>query len=1092
MSNILAIYGSHNASVSLAVDGNIKEVIEIERLVGKKNASLFFYTPTLIKKPRETLSWIHQYFHKKYKIDRYDYCYYDVVDLSIVQESFPSEKYIQTNHHINHANSSLYQSNHKEALILSFDGGGNDGWFVLFHARRGEEFTTLLNQNVNFGVCYSMIGHYIDELKHEPDFLIGNLIYPGKLMGLAGYGNVREEWLTEFDSWYNLPTGVDHIDIIKNVLNTLNISLVNGIVSKQDSVDLAATNQYSFEKNTLKLISPFLGKYSNLPIHIVGGGALNILFNTLLSQNREVFVSPNPSDCGLTVGMLANHIKPETVIDITYSGPEVFDKDSLLDYVQNFEHSINISDNISSLVNDLTNGKIIGVVRNGCEHGPRALGNRSILCNPSVKDMKDILNHKVKHREWYRPFAPVVRLEDVNKYFEWEGESRWMSFCPKVREEYKEKLAAITHIDGTARVQTVTREQHQFLYDLLTEMHNRTGIGVLVNTSFNVDGKPILNTYRDAIEVFKTTEMDGLVLQDMYISKTEIIETFDGTFNKNLTVVTGLWNIGRQNRSFDKYLEQFEKLLDIPNNMLIYIQSEYEHIIWKKRKRHNTHVVVYELNDIKNMYGEFWDTTQKIRTTPEWYNQTGEHGWLKDSPQATLEWYNPIVMSKYFMLHNASLWNPFKSEYLLWIDAGITFTVYEKYFTEHHTLDKMVDFMKPFFFLSFPYAAVDEIHGFNYDAINKYARNKVEYVCRGGLFGGTVEAIRNGNVTYWQLVNRTLNAGYMGTEESIFTIMAYLEPHLYRRYMLDENGSIVKFTQALLDNTAQLESVDTRSHAGPKGIYDDSKSKSSLYVLGFNFPQQFQTLVDSFERHPEWLEKPRKILINNSHDVDIIDEYEKICKKYGFEHIVTGENLGINRGRFYAAKHFQESDSDYYFFFEDDMCFYDPESKEYCRNGLRRYVPNLYQTVHKIMAREEFDFLKLSFTEVYMDNNIQVSWYNVPQSIRSAVWPDYDQLPIDGTDPYSPRTKFDRIELQNNLSYISGEIYYSNWPMIVNKKGNYKMFLETTWEYPNEQTWMSYMFQETLKGNIKPAVLLASPINHTRIAHYSPTERREN
>jgi hypothetical protein len=144
------------------------------------------------------------------------------------------------------------------------------------------------------------------------------------------------------------------------------------------------------------------------------------------------------------------------------------------------------------------------------------------------------------------------------------------------------------------------------------------------------------------------------------------------------------------------------------------------------------------------------------------------------------------------------------------------------------------------------------------------------------------------------------------------------------------------------------------------------------------------------------------------------------------------------------------------------------------------------------MYKEEFDFLKLSFTEVYMDNNIQVSWYNVPQSVRTEVWPKYDKLPVTGLDPNCPRTKFDRIDTYRDLAYITGQIYYANWPMIMNKEGNRKVFLNTTWAYPYEQTWMSHVFSETLAGNINPAVLLASPVNHNRIAHYTPEERREN
>jgi carbamoyltransferase len=133
--------------------------------------------------------------------------------------------------------------------------------------------------------------------------------------------------------------------------------------------------------------------------------------------------------------------------------------------------------------------------------------------------MKDILNLKVKHREWFRPFAPIVRLEDVSEYFEWEGESRWMNFCPKVRPEYLNKIPAVVHVDGTARVQTITREQNTFIYDLLTEFKEKTGVGVLVNTSFNVDGKPILSTYKDAFKVFDETQLDRLYLDGYYFLK---------------------------------------------------------------------------------------------------------------------------------------------------------------------------------------------------------------------------------------------------------------------------------------------------------------------------------------------------------------------------------------------------------------------------------------------------------------------------------------------------------------------------------------------------------------------------------------------
>jgi len=561
--------------------------------------------------------------------------------------------------------------------------------------------------------------------------------------------------------------------------------------------------------------------------------------------------------------------------------------------------------------------------------------------------------------------------------------------------------------------------------------------------------------------------------------------------DNNLTIVTGLWNIGRDGRPFTHYLQHFNHFLDIDANLFLYVPKELEEMVWAKRSKSNTFVKVYELEDVKNMYRPFWDKTQDLRTKPEWFNQAG---WLPQSPQASLEWYNPIVQSKMFLLNDVTIWNPFNTEYFMWLDAGITNTVYEKYFTDNKVLDKILPYLESFLFLSYPYEANTEIHGFDFNAMNRYTGKKVEYVCRGGLFGGKKEVINQANGLYYSLLDKSLSEGYMGTEESIFTLMSYIEPEKYRRYALDSNGLVVKFIQALLDDKVELEVIpDDRVYLKPKNL-DTSNLKTSLYMLTFNFPEQIEHTIKTWEANsPDWLSKPyKKILIDNSNKQEAIDGNKLLCEKYGFEHIITGENLGINRGRQLVAEHFNDSDSDYYFFFEDDMGFNPSTDTGFCRNGFRKYIPNLYDTVHKIMLKEEFDFLKLSYTEVYMDNNIQVSWYNVPQQVRAEQWPDYTKLPVQGLDPNSPRTKFDKIEVLNEVSYISGDIYYANWPMIVSREGNRKMFIETKWAHPYEQTWMSYMFQETKKGNLNPAVLLAAPVWHNRIIYYEAHERREN
>jgi hypothetical protein len=558
----------------------------------------------------------------------------------------------------------------------------------------------------------------------------------------------------------------------------------------------------------------------------------------------------------------------------------------------------------------------------------------------------------------------------------------------------------------------------------------------------------------------------------------------------NLTIVTGLWNINRPSREFSHYIENFKKFLDIPENLFIYIPKEYEYLVWEKRTPHNTYVKIYELDDIKNMYSPFWEKTQKIRTNPSWYNKTGENGWLSSSPQALSEWYNPIVQSKMFLLNDVTIWNPFNTEYFVWLDAGITNTVYDKYFTDNRCFDNIIPYLDNFLFLSYPYITNTEIHGFSKDKMDEYSNKKVEYVCRGGLFGGRKSVINYANAQYYSLLERTLNDNEMGTEESIFTILSYLEPEVYRRYSLDENGLIVKFVQALLDGSVKLEQIESSKKIRTLNI---DNIKLSMYILTFNFPHQVEKTIQSWLEHPKFIKNTRNILIDNSSNEDAILKNKEICEKYNFEHIITGENLGINRGRMKAAEHFQESDSDFYIFLEDDMSIHSKEVKgKTCRNGFTLYIDNLYDKLLKIILNSDIDFLKLSYTEVYMDNNIQVSWYNVPQIVRSEVWPNYDKLPVTGLDVNCPRTKFDTIEVFDGLSYITGEVYYCNWPMIMGKKGNKKVFLETTWARPYEQTWMSYVFQETIKKNIKPAVLLASPINHDRIAHYDASDRREN
>mgnify|MGYP003630790959 FL=1 len=558
----------------------------------------------------------------------------------------------------------------------------------------------------------------------------------------------------------------------------------------------------------------------------------------------------------------------------------------------------------------------------------------------------------------------------------------------------------------------------------------------------------------------------------------------------NITLVTGLWNINRNGRDFDThYIEAFKRFLDTPLNLFIYIQKEYEYLVWEKRSRKDTQVRIFELDDVKRMYEPFWDKTQQIRQNAEWLDRAG---WLRDSPQAALEMYNPIVQSKMFMLNDATLMSSFDTEFYYWVDAGITNTVPHGHIAHDNVLAKLPDYSKPFLFLSFPYHTDNEIHGFEYQAMNRIAREEVKYVCRGGIFGGQKQAINSANATYYSLLQDTLAQDLMGTEESIFTLMSYHEPDIYRRFELEENGLIVKFTQAINEGTVTItERVGAVNI--PATNLEVNKIRTNLYMLTFNSSEQILHTLESMKKTSEWLTTPNLFLLDNSTDSKVKLQNKQIAKDYNFEYIDLGGNTGICGGRQAAADHFDKSDADYMFFFEDDMTVNPPELEgQFCRNGFRSYIPNMYNTVHKIMLEHKFDFLKLSFTEVFFDNDRQCSWYNVPQDIRTRDWPKYDKLPFAGLDLNCPRTKFDKILTTEELAYITGEIYYDNWPMIVSKTGNEKMFIDTKWGHPYEQTWMSHMYQLTKDDKLKPAVLLASPIWHDRIMYYKPEDRREN
>lgn len=556
----------------------------------------------------------------------------------------------------------------------------------------------------------------------------------------------------------------------------------------------------------------------------------------------------------------------------------------------------------------------------------------------------------------------------------------------------------------------------------------------------------------------------------------------------NVTIVTGIWDIKRDeltqgwSRNFRHYLNNLEKLLKTQDNMIIYIEEQYRNFVEERRENYNTQIIVRELEWFKNN-GEMFDKIQKIRKDSNWYSQSG---WLVDSTQAKLEMYNPLVMSKMFLLNDASIMDSFNSEYMVWVDGALTNTVHEGYFWKDNVISKFDKYLNKFSFVCFPYDGKVEIHGFKYEEMCKYSDGVVDKVARGGIFGGPKNLIHKINEIYHNLLNETLNNGLMGTEESLFTIMTYKYPEFIQYYEIEENGLLGMFFENLKNETLvarqeKMETVKQNPH---------NKNNVALYVLTYNSPSQFEKLCLSFEEYDRnFLDKPKKYLINNSLNHNTDSDYNFLCEKYGFEEIKK-DNIGICGGRQFISEHAEENGFDYHFFFEDDMFFY-LGADEFCRNGFRRKIKDFYNIMMDIIWIENFDYLKWNFSEFFGDNTKQWAWHNVPAGVRSKLFPEN---PVKITSDYnqSPFLNFKNIKSYRSIPYATGEIYYCNWPQVISKEGNKKMFLETKWANPFEQTWMSFIYQETIKGNINPAILLATPTEHDRFEHYNMNERREN
>jgi len=550
----------------------------------------------------------------------------------------------------------------------------------------------------------------------------------------------------------------------------------------------------------------------------------------------------------------------------------------------------------------------------------------------------------------------------------------------------------------------------------------------------------------------------------------------------NSTIVTGIWDLSRDSlsegwgRNYQHYIDNFSKLLSsLPDDtpLIVFGEDKLETLVYQYRNRDNTKFYLHNKEDFKGNFFPFFDRVQQIRIKEEWLNQVG---WLRDSTQAKLDFYNPMVMSKMFLLHNAKVFNPFSTEYMFWLDGGITNTVHPGYFSHDKVLNKLENIVKKFLFVCFPYETTTEIHGFNINDMNKICDANVNRVARGGFFGGHIDYISEANNLYYSLLNDTLSQNLMGTEESVFTIMTYKDPDIYHYETIESNGLINIFFEKL-KNSQTYSEIHNKQNLRKK----HENNNILLYINAFNSPEQLQMVLDSFEKYDRnFLDKTQKILLNNSTKDVLYSSYDDICNKYNFKDHFKYGNKGVCGSRQFAAEHFADSGSRYMIFFEDDMLL---DFNGSCNFGFNKNIHNLFNRILKVMKNEEYDFLKFSFSEFYGHNGEQWSWHNVSTENR---------LKYFGRIQKKPNTKFSCIKTIDGLPYAEGEVYYSNWPHIIDQEGNQKCFLDTKWARPFEQTWMSHIYTLTLENKIKPAILLASPITHNRVHFYEASERKES
>lgn len=449
---------------------------------------------------------------------------------SALREAFGSPKidFKSYSHHLTHAAYACYTSPFKTANCLVTDGFGELGSLSYFSYKDDKiEIKKLQKGRESLGFIFELITTFcgFDWFKGEE----------WKVMGLAPYGKKIEEvsnLLNELCIVENGNLKYPKVEKIRKIINALNKYKIEPGSNPWDASDMAATGQSFFASVMDKIILHFseLSKNENL---VLGGGcALNSSYNGSVVGRlpyKKLHVPSAPGDDGNAIGaafLALKENKPQVIVGngefkTPYLGSSMSDKTLKrlfkMGGIKNVKHiSLSIHKETAKL---LSEGKLVGWCQGRAEFGPRALGNRSILADPRTAKMKDKINANIKFREEFRPFAPSILHEHAEEYFENYQETPCMERTLRFRKEKWDVVPAVVHVNKTGRLQSVRKEYNKSYYNLINEFYKITGVPIVLNTSFNIMGKPMVHSVEDAVGLFYTTGLDALVINNYLIQK---------------------------------------------------------------------------------------------------------------------------------------------------------------------------------------------------------------------------------------------------------------------------------------------------------------------------------------------------------------------------------------------------------------------------------------------------------------------------------------------------------------------------------------------------------------------------------------------